>query len=186
MDERSLLLLGMLRSQSQHGYQINEFIEKNLYRVIDIKRSTAYSILDRLSAAGLVDVTVEQEGNRPPRKVYTITESGEAKFHELLLENLIQSEGVSSPYDIGLMFLDALTTEEALNCIDNRLEKLQQWIAMYESAPKHGFGVGVDLAVDHRLMLVRAERDWLEDVRDRVEREGVGVIQGAVHPTQTT
>ena len=31
MDERALLLLGILRGQSQHGYQINEFIERNLF-----------------------------------------------------------------------------------------------------------------------------------------------------------
>jgi hypothetical protein len=32
-DERILLLLGLLTTQSQHGYQINEFIEHNLGRV---------------------------------------------------------------------------------------------------------------------------------------------------------
>ncbi|QQE79900.1 PadR family transcriptional regulator [Alicyclobacillus sp. SO9] len=168
MDERSLLLLGMLRTQSQHGYQINEFIEQNLSRVIDIKRSTAYSILDRLSAAGYVDVTVEQEGNRPPRKVYAITPQGEAQFYELLRENLTEAEGLSSPYDIGLMFLDALSQEEALAAVKTRIEKLQYWTEMYENAPRHGFGVGVDLAVEHRLMLVKAELDWLKSVRNRI------------------
>ncbi|HYB01600.1 MAG TPA: hypothetical protein VED37_15385 [Ktedonobacteraceae bacterium] len=44
MDERMLLLLGLLKAQSQHGYQINEFIEHNLKRMIDMKRSTAYSL----------------------------------------------------------------------------------------------------------------------------------------------
>ena len=33
MDERHLLLLGLLLNQSQHGYSINEFIEKNLGHV---------------------------------------------------------------------------------------------------------------------------------------------------------
>jgi DNA-binding PadR family transcriptional regulator len=51
MDERALLLLGVLRVQSQHGYQINEFIERTLGRVTDMKKPTAYAILERLSAA---------------------------------------------------------------------------------------------------------------------------------------
>src|SRR5690606_5170873 len=67
MDERELLLLGLLRAQSQHGYQINEFIEKNLRRVTDMKKATAYAILDRLARDGHAVTHREQEGNRPPR-----------------------------------------------------------------------------------------------------------------------
>ncbi|GAF07814.1 PadR family transcriptional regulator [Paenibacillus pini] len=61
MDERELLVLGLLMAQSQHGYQINDFIERNLGQVSDMKKATAYSILKRLDKAGYVDVSVEQE-----------------------------------------------------------------------------------------------------------------------------
>ncbi|HET8628279.1 MAG TPA: PadR family transcriptional regulator, partial [Thermomicrobiales bacterium] len=75
-DERALLLLGVLMTQSQHGYQINDFIERTLCNVTAMKKPTAYLILDRLAAAGHVSVRSEQQGNRPPRKVYTVTDSG--------------------------------------------------------------------------------------------------------------
>ena len=84
MDERALLLLGMLRAQSQHGYQINEFIERNLSRVTDMKKPTAYAILDRLARDGYVRVHSEQEGNRPPRNVYYLTVNG-VRWFELIL-----------------------------------------------------------------------------------------------------
>lgn len=45
LKHRSLILLGLLMGQSQHGYQINEFIEKNLSVVTDMKKSTAYATL---------------------------------------------------------------------------------------------------------------------------------------------
>ncbi len=72
MDERSLFLLGILMVQSAHGYQINDFIEKNLIQVTDMKKATAYALLERMSRSGLVTVHTEQEGNRPPRKVFSI------------------------------------------------------------------------------------------------------------------
>ncbi|KHF35170.1 Transcriptional regulator PadR-like family protein [Paenibacillus sp. P1XP2] len=61
MDERELLVLGLLMTQSQHGYQINDFIERNLGQVSDMKKATAYAILKRLDKQGCVNVTVEQE-----------------------------------------------------------------------------------------------------------------------------
>ena len=66
-DDRSLLLLGMLKAQRSHGYQMHEFIEKNLARVADLKKATAYATLDKLAKEGLVQTTSKQVGNRPPR-----------------------------------------------------------------------------------------------------------------------
>ena len=59
MDERTLLLLGMLRIESQHGYQLNEFIEHNLARVTDMKKPTAYALLDRLEQSGAITSRLE-------------------------------------------------------------------------------------------------------------------------------
>lgn len=161
MDERALLLLGILRVQSQHGYQINEFIERNLARVADMKRPTAYALLDRLGQAGYIAVHSEQEGNRPPRKVYAITPAGERLYFELLRRFLADPERQPASGGISLMFLDDLPNEERRALIGERLRHLEALIATYEGAPKHEHGVGVDLAIDQQLHLLRAERDWL-------------------------
>lgn len=170
MDERNLLLLGMLKSQSQHGYQINEFIEKNLSRVINMKRSTAYTLLDRLCAQGYVEQRTEQEGHRPVRKVYTLTALGEQQFKELLLEILEQADPMSSPFDVGLMFLDHLNHEELLAALQLHLQRIHQQIAVYEATPAHGFGKGVDIAMRHRLALLKAERNWLQETLQQLQQ----------------
>ncbi len=164
MDSRSLLLLGMLIAHSRHGYQINEIIEHNLGYLIDIKKSTAYTILDRLSEAGLVSMTTEQEGNRPPRKVYSITPSGERQFYELLKENLETPDLQYFEEDIGIMFIDHLSKEDARASLLQKLQKLDQQIENYKQVPHHEVGVGVNIAVNHHLHLLRAEREWLEQV----------------------
>lgn len=168
MDERALLLLGLLQAQSQHGYQLNEFIEKNLSRVTDMKKATAYAVLDRLKASGLISETVEQEGNRPPRRVYAITPAGEAEFQRLLVLNLVTSERLILAGDIGLMFLDHLPREEVLSCLTERLAALEDRLEMQTKTPQHGHGIGVDLAVEHIQVLLRADRDWLRGVIDRL------------------
>ncbi len=168
MDERAMLLLGILRAQSQHAYQINEFIERTLGRVADMKKPTAYALLDRLCQAGYVAVHTEQEGNRPPRKVYTITPTGEALFVELLRANLETPDRLGGAGDIGMMFLDSLPEGDALALLERRLVQLDEQIAAYERAPKHEHGLGVDLALDRQLTLLRADRAWLDSVIARL------------------
>ena len=55
--EKKLLLLGLLRSQEMHGYQLNEFIENSLPTCIEIKKPTAYYILNKMLADKWVTYT---------------------------------------------------------------------------------------------------------------------------------
>jgi DNA-binding PadR family transcriptional regulator len=168
MDERALLLLGILRAQSQHGYQINEFIERTLGRIADMKKPTAYALLDRLCQAGHVAVHTEREGNRPPRKVYAITPSGETLFFDLLRSNLATPDRLGGEGDIGMMFLDSLPVKDALALLERRRVQLDEQIVAYEQAPKHEHGLGVDLALERQLTLLRADREWLDTVISRL------------------
>jgi len=169
MDERSLLLLGMLMSQSLHGYQMNVFLEKNLGRITNMKKSTAYSLLDKLSAEGFVHMSSEQEGNRPPRKVYSITEEGRLKFKELLRDNLSQPDRVTFALDVGLMFVDHLEKQELREFLAERVSQLDKQIADHPSAQQHGHGIGVDLAMEHHRVILSAEREWLASVIERMK-----------------
>lgn len=161
--ERELLVLGLLMSQSQHGYQINDFIERNLGRVSNMKKATAYSILKRLEKEEKVVSTVSQDGNRPAKQIYTITELGERSFLTLLRKILSSPEGTVPEGNIGIMFLDHLSLTEVKELLSQRLKKIEKKLDMYANIPKHGDqqGLGVDLAIEHRVMLMTAERDWL-------------------------
>ena len=75
-DQRALLLLGVLKTESSHGYVVHDFIDKNLGQVANLKKPTAYATLDKLLELDLVEARTEQVGNRPPRKVYNITSAG--------------------------------------------------------------------------------------------------------------
>lgn len=167
-DERTLLLLGLLRAQSQHGYRINEFIERSLSRVTDMKKSTAYAILGRLHEAGLVSQRTEQEGHRPPRRVYAITPVGEEAFRGLLRAHLARPGRTHVQGDIALMFVDQLDRAEAVGCLERRLAELDARLSADQHHPEHRHGLGVELALERRQVLLRAERDWLRAVIERL------------------
>lgn len=170
-DDRALLLLGVLMGQDQHGYQINEFIERALCRVTTMKKPTAYALLDRLAAGGFVSVSREQSGNRPPRKVYSITPEGRALFSELLRESISNTSKVIDEGDIGLMLLSYLDREEAIRGLQQRLASLDALLAERPNVPPHGSKISVDLALDHLRAIRLADRAWLATTIERLERE---------------
>lgn len=170
-DDRALLLLGVLMTQSRHGYQINEFIERQLCDVVTMKKPTAYALLDRLAGDGYISVHVEQEGNRPQRKVYTITDAGRALFNELLKTNLSSLDTPVFIDDIGLMFLNYLPQDEVLALLRQRLAKLQSVLDNTVEVPPHGDLLTLNIALDHVTSLRRADRDWMVSTIARLEAE---------------
>lgn len=160
--EKKLLLLGLLRRQEMHGYQLNEFIDNNLALCTDLKKATAYYLLDKMSGEGLIRAETEQEGNRPPRRVYRLTDAGEAAFQALLRENLAAYAPVNFPGDIGLAFLDWLTPEEALPLLLAQREKAQARLAEIRAVPVHGGSL--QLVFLHQTHHLQAELAWLDEV----------------------
>ena len=47
--ERELLLLGLLRSQDMHGYQLHEAIDSHLGMVVQLTKPTAYGLLSNMA-----------------------------------------------------------------------------------------------------------------------------------------
>ncbi len=126
-----------------------------------MKKSTAYTILDRLGEAGLVSMVVDQEGNRPPRKVYSITEEGERQFRQLLKDNLEMLDLKHFEEDVGILLMDELPIAEAMAALREKLRRIELEVNKYEKVPHHEVRPGVDMAIDHHLSLLKAERDWV-------------------------
>lgn len=172
MDNKSLILLGFLIVLPQHGYQINEFIEKNLSTLTDMKKPTAYATLDKLSKNGYIDVQLEQEGNRPPRKVFSINQKGKDYFYELLLENLSLSENFYYEGDIGIIFIDHLPIEQVIPALSKKLEGERKILESLAEVPHHSNGIGVNLAVAHKKCMMEAEVNFLETLlKSLVEKQ---------------
>ncbi|MBA4538802.1 PadR family transcriptional regulator [Bacillus aquiflavi] len=163
MEDRYLILLGILMVQSQHGYQINEFIELNLYHITDMKKATAYKMLERLNKKGYIDIEIEEQENRPNRKVYSVNHAGKEYFFKLLRKNLSSNEVVNDPANIGLMFIDYLPLEESISCLEKRLAQLKRQISTHKQFPSHRNINGVSLAFERTAAILKADVEWHEN-----------------------
>jgi DNA-binding PadR family transcriptional regulator len=171
--ERELLLLGLLRGHEMHGYQLMEFIDTQMASCVDLKKPTAYFLLDKMTAAGWIRFEQSQEGNRPPRRVYGITTDGEAAFQRLLRENLAAYEPARFISDIGLAFVDALPAEEALVLLQHRQQIVEAQLTSAQAVPEHKGGA--QLIIEHQRHHLVSELDWLKIVIKRVSAQVGGV-----------
>ena len=103
-----------------------------------------------------------RECNRPPRRVYRLTAKGEAEYQKLLRENLGSFIAAKFPGDVGLAYADDLDPQEVLSLLAERRTALAAHLEETRQAPEHAGSL--QLLVDHQILHLEAELDWLDTV----------------------
>lgn len=173
MEHHRLLLLGLLKTQEQHGYQLMDFVERNLSRIANVKKATVYYDLKRLEQERLVTVRMEQDEGRPPRRVYSLTDAGEQAFLEALAENLGQVDCSPSASDIGLMFMDWLPPATVRQRVQEKLKGLRARLEQVRATPSHGKDSAVDLAISYIIARLESDIAWFESLVERLAAKEV-------------
>ena len=169
---KELHLLGLLLAGPRTGYQLHRITLAHGELSSDLKKGNVYYLLDRLAKSGALEVTAESgaPGPRRERLIYTITEAGRRRFHELLRDVLRTYEAPHTGVEVGMIFLPHLDAREAAQLLaERRLAVLDRRAAMQgemrESETAHGH---VNLAQDHLLSLMDAEISWTERTIERL------------------
>lgn len=71
-----LCALSLLSKRDMYGYELSEIISKE----IDISDGTIYPILRKLKADGLVKTYLSEDSSGPPRKYYSLTQTGKEEY----------------------------------------------------------------------------------------------------------
>ena len=136
-----------------------------------------YYLLDRMARTGALEVTAEAgaPGPRRERLVYSITEYGRQRFHELLRDVLRTYDLPHTGVEVGMVFLPYLDVGEATQLLIERrsavLERRNAVAAEMEPSD-HGH---VSLAQDHLLCLVDAELSWIDRTTRQLQQRNEDV-----------
>ncbi|MBS1252608.1 MAG: hypothetical protein MAG451_01649 [Anaerolineales bacterium] len=172
--DNELLLLGLLRLESMHGYQLNEFLDKRLGFLTDLKHSTAYYLLNKLEEKGFITKDVEREGNRPERYVYELTPAGRDRFHDLLAANLREAHMPDYNTDIGLLFIDAVPAEDLREALEEKragLAEMLETIRVY--VDEHPAGSPARYALRHNIAHFEVELSWLDEILEELNSQHI-------------
>lgn len=177
MTATRLLILGVLRQQPQHGYDVRRTLELwNAENWANIAYGSIYFALGKMAEEGLITIAGEnQVGRRPARTTYAITETGEQEFQRLLREFWWEYKPTIDPLQVAITFAHALPREELLAALHHRTERIRTVIPQLTQkthqlrqdphVPGHILE-GLRLAS----MQIDATLAWMESLIDKVER----------------
>ena len=74
------IVLALLSGQSAYGYEITAWLRERGFA--DIAEGTVYALLIRIEQRGLVDVEKVPSEKGPPRKVYSLNDTGRAQLED--------------------------------------------------------------------------------------------------------
>lgn len=109
-------ILGLLAQSADgaHGYDLarNFSVDEPLGAIVRLEPGMLYHHLKKLDKAGWVTATIEQQGTRPPRQVYQLTDEGRAELRRWLTEPVERTREIRLDFLVKLFF--AQRTESAL------------------------------------------------------------------------
>ena len=116
MSNIDLIILGMIKQQSQSAYEIKKNIEyRNISKWVRISEQSIYKKVLQLEQKGYITSRKEKNGKMPDKAVYTVTEEGCKYFHQLMNE--------ISKADVNI-FLDLNTIIVNLDLVDYEQKKI--------------------------------------------------------------
>ena len=178
-----LVILGFLRGQPLYGYEIKQMIERVMGDWTNIAFGSIYYALGKLAEEGYVKKAgTEQEGGRPSRTVYQITDAGREEFMRLLREVWDNVQRQTFDFDIGLSFMSALPIDEVKGYLRKRITHLEHVLQYLDAHQAEELAdtdnVPTRLAstvFDHHRRHLQAELDWTRELLSNVEQ---GVYDG--------
>ena len=174
-----LYILGFLmRYGPQHGYLLRQHIEKEASDFAVIRTSNLYYHLERLKKDGYVESRVEQEGRRPDRQVFEITEAGKQHFFTLLRKAARDRFRGEHLFDAVLFFLSYLDLEFVCAELTGQIEDCRRVLAHIQAHRQEVlahvpemYAKIVTAIFNHHLYHYEAEYKWLGETLAIIETE---------------
>ena len=166
-------ILGLLNRQPMSGYDIKSFLKSLSWLIDSPSFGSLYPALHALLENGLVTVEVVSRQDKPPRKIYSITESGRQVLQEWLgqpigsgvslkafLMRLVLASNLSQA---GLVaYLEQRRTQVAAHQLD-----LEQTAGVMDE----GMDLGERLVLEYGLAMAAAELDWLDSTLAQLSQQ---------------
>jgi len=170
-------ILGLLTRQPMSGYDIKRFL-KSLSWLIDVPSlGSLYPSLHTLLRDGLVTMEVVASKDRPPRKIYSITEAGEEALRTWLNQPSEPNASLKK-FIMRLALADQLSQVSLLTHLEQRRARVAAQKMTLEQAVEaedEGADSGERLMLDYGLSLAAAELAWLDSTLARLSQPSLSV-----------
>ncbi|HEY6538504.1 MAG TPA: PadR family transcriptional regulator [Candidatus Dormibacteraeota bacterium] len=182
-----LAALGLLAERPLHTYEIQRELHQRHKEFAEGKPRALYHAVDRLAAAGLIEVAeTVREGHRPERVVYRATATGQEELRHWLADLLAQPGHDPSVFSAAVGMIGYLPEREALLALAQRVAQLEGRIAALDavlSSLLDQFGMPRLFLLEHEYerSLWRAELAWVSELIGEIRSGTLVVDQDWLH-----
>ncbi|MGW4249787.1 PadR family transcriptional regulator [Nocardia sp. NPDC004722] len=178
-----LAVLAQLWERPMHPYQISQTLkQRGKDGSVRINYGALYPVVESLLAQGFIEVVgAEQDGNRPARTVYRITESGAAELRDWLRAWISEPEKEYPRFMAALSFLPVLGPEEAAALLRRRVAVLDKRITEIRDIEESVVSWLPEILLiesNYEVRMLRADRDFTAEVAERIESGALGGLEG--------
>jgi PadR family transcriptional regulator AphA len=156
-------VLGLLNRQPMSGYDIKRFLKRLSWLIDSPSFGSLYPALHALLRDDLVTVEVVPCKDKPPRKIYTITEAGRHVLREWM-DQPVTSNASLKAFLMRLILADNLSHDGLVTHLQQRQAQVTaHQLALERTAETMGgsMDLGDRLALDYGLTVASAELTWL-------------------------
>ncbi len=168
IDDKLLLVLGVVLSQESHGYGLIELLESS-GAPMRVGRANAYKLLRKLEKLGWAESRTEKGERGGGRQTYRATEVGREAFEHMLRKRLCMTLELEVADAVSLDFASVLSEEDATKQLEARLALQRERcrdMGQFTKEERQAH-MGLDL----RIHLMNQERMWLEKAIKRRKAE---------------
>ncbi len=166
-------LLGLIYERAMYGYEIHQLLTQDagLGLIWRLKQSQLYALLDKLEEDRLVETSLEYQENRPPRKVFRLTDAGRQAFLEWVQTPVPKAHRVRQEFLAKLFFYRLNPNLSPHLLIDRQRETCQAWLV---SLKKQSEACRINkpydgLVFEYRVHQVGAILDWLAECENSLQ-----------------
>jgi DNA-binding PadR family transcriptional regulator len=174
-------ILGLLGERAMSGYDIRQMMKRLGWLIGSPSFGAIYPALHALLEDGQVTVEVISRPDRPPRKLYSITETGRQALTAWIASSDAANGSLRTFIQRLILVADYDSTCGLVAHLQQRREAVAtQHLALKQAAADldRNTGMGRRLAMDYGLATASAELDWLDRAITRLSVDAEGDSPG--------
>jgi DNA-binding PadR family transcriptional regulator len=154
------------------GYDIKCFLNGLSWLIDSPSFGSLYPALHALLEDGLVTVEVIPQQDKPPRKIYSITDVGKQTLQEWVRQP-VASDASLKAFLMRLILANNLSRPDLVALLEQRHTQVSGHLQQTAEAIEEDTDLGERLALGYGVAVANAELTWLDKALGRLSQDAV-------------
>lgn len=170
------IILGLLKTRAMHGYEMfQQFENGTMGQIVHLEMSQMYAFLKKLERLHYIEADIEQQGIRPPRKIFHLTATGDETFLSWLEQPAEKPRDIRMLFLIKFYFVQRFFPGQLAALLKAQIEAAQRFLTHLQAKQANANIYEDDIAFfDHvvlssRIHQTQALLDWISELQEELQ-----------------